>query len=342
MDKVLVTGGCGYIGSHTVVELIENGYHVISVDNFSNSDASVLDRIERITGITVKNYAIDLCDQVAVESIFREHGDFAGIIHFAAFKAVGESVKLPFRYFRNNVGSAINVADCAVRYRVPCFVYSSSCTVYGIPDRLPVTESTPVKEAESPYGRTKQIGEWIVRDGFKGTGLQAISLRYFNPAGAHPSSELGEDPVNVALNLVPVITETAYGLREQMEVYGNDYDTRDGTCVRDYIHVMDLARAHSLALKTALNQELSKPMEVVNLGIGEGVTVLEAINAFERETGVKLNYRISGRRPGDVPAIYADYNKARQLFGWEPEYGIGDIMRTAWAWEVKRRTTEIS
>ena len=244
MKKVLVTGGCGFIGSHTIVDLLHSGYRVISVDNYSNSEPEVIDRIAAITGVTVQNYAVDLCDREATQGIFEAHPDIQGVIHFAAYKAVGESVENPFKYFRNNLVSLINVTEECRRRKVPCFVYSSSCTVYGIPDILPVTEQTPVQEAESPYGRTKQIGEQIIRDGLKNTAVKAIALRYFNPAGAHPSGLLGESPLARGANLVPAITETAIGLRPVIEVFGNDYETRDGTCVRDYIHIMDLARAH--------------------------------------------------------------------------------------------------
>ncbi|MDX1407725.1 MAG: UDP-glucose 4-epimerase GalE [Saprospiraceae bacterium] len=338
MKQVLVTGGCGYIGSHTIVDLVEAGYEAISVDNFSNSSPKTLDRIHRITGTRVGNHDVDLCDRKATEDIFAAHPDIAAIIHFAAHKAVGESVQMPFKYFRNNLMSLINVAECARKYAVPCFVYSSSCTVYGIPDDLPVTEATPVKPAESPYGRTKQMGEQILEDGFRETSTRAIALRYFNPAGAHPSGEMGESPLAVGANLVPAITETAIGLRPVIEVFGDDYDTRDGTCIRDYIHIMDLARAHRLAMETSWEGKLTAGIEYLNLGIGEGVTVLEAIKAFEAVSGKALNYRITDRRPGDVPAIYSDYSRARNVLGWEPEFTIQDIMRTAWAWEQRRRS----
>ncbi|HLF63470.1 MAG TPA: UDP-glucose 4-epimerase GalE [Saprospiraceae bacterium] len=336
MQKVLVTGGCGYIGSHTIIDLIDHGYHVISIDDFSNSDRSVLARIAKITGIYVQNYPIDLCDQKATAEVFKAHRDLAGIIHFAAFKAVGESVAEPVRYFRNNLNSLLNVAEETRRHAIPCFVYSSSCTVYGNPDKLPVNEHTPLKKATSPYGRTKQMGEEILHDVFLNQQTQVISLRYFNPAGAHPSGDIGEAPSNPAQNLVPIITETAAGLRKEVVVYGADYPTRDGTCIRDYIHVMDLARAHTLAFETSDKNEMTKPVEYVNLGIGEGVTVLEAIQAFQKVSGEKLNYRIGARRPGDVIAIYADYSKARELLGWEPKYGVEEIMKTAWVWEMRR------
>ena len=338
MAKVLVTGGMGYIGSHTVAVLIESGYDVVSVDNYANSGPEVIDQIEAITGVRVQNYAADLCDRDAVEAIFEEHADISGVIHFAAYKAVGESVEQPLMYYHNNLDSLINVLDCVTKHSIRCFVYSSSCTVYGIPDVLPVTESTPLKPAESPYGQTKQMGEIIMRDVLaRHETTQGVALRYFNPAGAHPTGLMGESPINKALNLVPVITETAYGLRDETVVFGNDYDTRDGTCVRDYIHVVDLARAHQLAMERALEGDLTHPVTYINLGIGQGVTVREAIDAFERVTGEALNYRVGPRRPGDVPAIYSDYSNARDLLGWDPQYGIDDIMKTAWTWEMNRR-----
>lgn len=336
MKKVLVTGGCGYIGSHTIIDLVASGYAVVSIDNFSNSDPSVLDGIKRITGVPVLNYAVDLCDRQATAEVFDAHQDLAGVIHFAAYKAVGESVAEPIRYFRNNLNSLLNVAEEVRKRAIPCLVYSSSCTVYGNPDTLPVDESTPLKDATSPYGRTKQMGEQILHDTFLDQPTQIVSLRYFNPAGAHPSAEIGEAPTNIALNLVPVITETAAGRREEVLVFGDDYPTRDGTCIRDYVHVMDLARAHTLAFEAANKLSLIKPVEYINLGIGEGVTVLEAIHAFEKVSGQKLNYRITSRRPGDVVAIYADYARAKELLGWLPKYDIDEIMRTAWLWEQRR------
>lgn len=336
MEKVLVTGGCGYIGSHTIVDLIGAGYHVISIDNFSNSAPVALDRIEAVTGTRVHNYNIDLCDQKAVDRVFEEHPDVFGVVHFAAFKAVGESVEKPFKYFRNNLLSVLNVAEACLHHEIRCMVYSSSCTVYGNPDTLPVTEQTPVKPAESPYGRTKQMGEQILEDGLKNTGVQVISLRYFNPGGAHPSGLLGEDPILMAPNLIPAITETGIGVRDELVVYGDDYDTRDGSCIRDYIHIMDLARAHTLALKKAMVGMSHNSPVAINLGIGEGVTVLEAVRAFERVSGRTLNYRIGARRPGDIAAIYADYAYAKEFLGWSPRYNVEDIMRTAWQWEINR------
>jgi len=336
MSKVLVTGGAGYIGSHTLVDLLEKGFEVVSVDNYCNSDGSAYQQIQDITGKEVKNYVVDLCDQNATENIFKENPEISSVIHFAALKAVGESVADPILYFRNNLTSLVNVLDCCRKYRVHKFIFSSSCTVYGNALELPVTESTPEQEAESPYGRTKQFGEKMIQDCIKGTDIKAISLRYFNPAGAHPSSKMGESPLNKPQNLVPVITGVAKGSIEKLTVFGDDYDTRDGSCLRDYIHVMDLANAHSLAV-SRLDQDLAMVhFEVFNLGTGEGVTVLEAIEAFESSTGQKLNYVIGDRRPGDVIAVYSDLSKAKNELQWTTKYSIHDIMKTAWEWEKIR------
>ncbi len=337
MNKILVTGGCGYIGSHTIVDLIENGFEVVSVDNLINSDESALDGIQAITGKRVHNYPIDLTDLGATKQIFHDHPDITGIIHFAALKSVGESVEKPLLYFRNNLNSLLNLLDCMAQFNVPNIIFSSSCSVYGNVKQLPVTEGTPWQEAESPYARTKQMGEHIILDVLRGTPtLQSIILRYFNPAGAHPSALIGESPRNVANNLVPVITETAIGKRAETVVFGDDYATRDGSCIRDYIHVMDLAHAHTLALQYSAAKKNESQVEVFNLGIGEGVSVLEAIHAFEKSTGEKLNYRIGPRRPGDVIAIYANYTRAAQRLGWQPQYSIEEIMQSAWNWEKKR------
>ena len=337
MKKVLVTGGCGYIGSHTIVDLLENGFEVISIDNLANSTEDVLDGIFEITGKRVRNYAVDLCDREATRKVFSTHPDIAGIIHFAALKSVGESVEQPIRYFRNNLNSLLNVLDCAREFNVDHFIFSSSCSVYGNSADLPVMEDTPWEEAQCPYARTKQMGEQIIRDfSVVAKDLRFILLRYFNPAGAHPSAIIGEAPSNPANNLVPVITETAIGKRDEMTVFGDDYNTRDGSCIRDYIHIMDLANAHTKALQYLIEKEPEQPFDVFNLGIGEGVTVLEAVHSFEQVTGKKLAYRIGPRRPGDVVAVYADYSKAASLLGWQPRYKIDDIMRTAWDWEVQR------
>lgn len=335
MKKILVTGGCGYIGSHTIVDLLENGYSVISVDNNSKSHPGMLDGVERITGIKVKNYKVDLCIFDDTHAIFQENPDIAGIIHFAAYKAVGESVEKPLMYFENNLMSLINILRCAESFNIPHFVFSSSCTVYGNPDNIPVTEETVTKEAESPYGFTKQMGEQIVRQTVNSNKVQSILLRYFNPVGAHPSNQIGEMPIGRPANLVPAITQTAIGILPQMQVYGNDYPTRDGSCLRDYIHVSDIAHAHTLALDYLLAGKNESNCEIFNLGTGNGYTVLEVINAFEKVSGKKLNYALSGRRPGDVVAIYANNEKARKILGWNPQYNLEDMMRTAWSWEQK-------
>ncbi len=337
MKKVLVTGGMGYIGSHTVVDLIDNGFEVISIDNYLNSKPEVLQSIQAITGKMVQNYPVDLTDLAAAEQVFVEHPDIAGIIHFAALKAVGESVEKPLDYFGNNLNGLLNMLRCAQKFRVQHFIFSSSCSVYGNATDLPVTEDTPFQEAESPYARTKQMGEQIIRDFIRSEEhFSAILLRYFNPAGAHESARLGESPTYNASNLVPVITETAIGKREKVTVFGADYDTRDGSCIRDYIHVVDLANAHTKALEYLLAAKNELPCEVFNLGIGEGVSVLEAIQAFEKATEQQLNYEIGERRPGDVVAIYANHRKASERLAWQPKRNIEDIMRTAWAWEQVR------
>jgi UDP-glucose 4-epimerase len=333
--KVLITGGTGYIGSHTIIDLVSKGYEAISVDNGLNSDVSILKRIKDITDLDIKHYSIDACDLNAMDQVFKEN-KFCGVIHFAALKAVGESVEKPIEYFKNNLNSTIVTLELAKKYQVKSFIFSSSCTVYGNANQVPVNEETPWQEAASPYGRTKQMGEQIINDSIGTQLTKAIILRYFNPAGAHHSGMIGEAPSNIALNLVPVITETAIGKRESMSVFGDDYDTRDGSCIRDYIHIEDLAHAHTLALEHLLNDGQKNPVEAYNLGIGQGVTVLEAIHAFEKVSGEKLNYVIGPRRSGDVVAIYADYEKAKKDLGWVPKYGIEAIMKTAWEWEKKR------
>jgi len=335
MKTILVTGGCGYIGVHTIVDLLQNGYEVISVDNNSRSDIAILAGAEKITNKKIKNYTIDLCDLAGTESIFAENKDILGIIHFAAYKAVGESVEKPMLYFENNLISLINILKCAEKYKVPHFVFSSSCTVYGDPDSIPVTEETPQKPAASPYGATKQMGEQIVNDTIQSNNIQAILLRYFNPVGADPSILIGEMPLGKPANLVPAITQTAVGKIPSMHVHGNDYPTRDGSCVRDYIHVSDIAHAHTLALDYLIAQKNKSKSEVFNLGTGDGFTVLEVINAFEKVSGVKLNYTIGPRRPGDVIAIYANNDKAKNVLKWVPKYNLDEMMSTAWQWEQK-------
>jgi len=335
MKKILVTGGCGYIGIHTIVDLIQNGYEVLSVDNNSRSSIEILKGAEEIIGKKIKNYVVDLCNLKDTESIFEENKDITGIIHFAAYKAVGESVEKPLMYFENNLTSLVNILKCTEKYKVPYFVFSSSCTVYGNPDATPVTEETPQKPAESPYGATKQMGEVIVTDTVKSTPIQAILLRYFNPVGAHPSTLIGEIPLGRPANLVPAITQTAIGKIPTMKVWGKDYPTRDGSCVRDYIHVCDIAHAHTLALDFLIEKKNKVNPEIFNLGTGDGFTVLEVINAFEKASGVKLNYTVGPRRGGDIVAIYANNNKAKNELGWVPAYHLDDMMASAWQWELK-------
>jgi UDP-glucose 4-epimerase len=340
MTKILVTGGSGYIGSHTVVDLVENGYDVISVDNNSRSNPAVLKGIEKITGKPVKNYKVDLCNFDDTYAIFQENPDIKGIIHFAAYKAVGESVEKPLMYFENNLVSLINLLKCVQEFSIPWFVFSSSCTVYGNPDESMVTEETPPKPAASPYGYTKQMGEQILGEFQKASNMQTILLRYFNPVGAHPSAIIGELPVGRPQNLVPAITQTAIGKLPTMQVYGDDYPTRDGSCVRDYIHVCDIAHAHTLAIKYLEEGRNSSGCEIFNLGTGNGVTVLEAIKAFEKVSGVKLNYEIGPRRPGDIVAIYANNDKAKSKLGWSPDRPLEEMMETAWKWELKLKHDE--
>ena len=340
MKKILVTGGCGYIGSHTIVDLIENGFNVICIDDNSRSTTYLLDGIEKITGKKLKNYKVDLKNFDETLAVFQENEDIEGVIHFAAYKAVGESVEMPLEYFENNLFSLINLLKCVKEFSIPHFVFSSSCTVYGNPDSIPVTEESPIKKAESPYGATKQMGEDIIMECTKAYNINAILLRYFNPVGAHPSIQIGELPIGKPQNLVPAITQTAIGKLPQMVVFGNDYPTRDGSCVRDYIHVSDIAHAHTLALQYLIEKRNKTNCDVFNLGTGNGVTVLEAIHAFEKVSGVKLNYKIGPRRPGDVVAIYANNNKAVQDLNWHIQYGLDEMMRTAWDWELKVKQDE--
>lgn len=340
MKKILVTGGCGYIGAHTIVDLLQHGYHVISADNNSRSKPNILDGVDRITGVKVKNYTVDLCIFDDTHAIFQENPDLAGVIHFAAYKAVGESVEKPLLYFENNLNSLLNILRCCDNFQIPNFVFSSSCTVYGNPDESPVTESTATHEAESPYGYTKQMGEKIVQQTANSNEMNAILLRYFNPVGAHPSNEIGEIPLGKPANLVPAITQTAIGKLPQMLVFGNDYPTRDGSCIRDYIHVVDIAHAHTLALDYLIAGKNKGNCEIFNLGTGNGYTVLEAIRMFEQVSEQALNYSISGRRAGDITAIFANNEKARQLLGWVPQFSLEDMMRTAWNWEQKLKREE--
>ena len=374
MARVLVTGGCGYIGSHTLVELIAAGHEPVSIDDCSRSSESILDGVERITGKRVRNHKIDLRNASLTDACFSENRDAIAVIHFAAYKTVPESVAKPLLYYDNNINSLLNVLVCTDRYRIPCFIFSSSCSVYGnvserprTEDRrlkseartpnsdvqspmskvhglessfhrsgeLPVTEDTPFGEAECPYARTKQMGEQIIRDFSKVSESRFVSLRYFNPVGAHPSGQIGEVPYGEPDNLVPRITRAAASNLDLLVVHGNDYDTRDGTCIRDYVHVSDIARAHVLAIDYLTKSSIANRQSpiAVNLGSGTGTTVLEAIRAFERATGRKLNYRIGPRRAGDAAAVFSDNRKAEAVLGWRPEFGIEEMMRTAWQWE---------
>lgn len=329
---VLVTGGTGYIGSHTVIELQEKGYDVIIADNLSNSDRSVVERIEKITKIKPKFYEIDLRDKPAVEKLFREN-DIDATIHFAALKAVNESLQKPLEYYENNLLSLIHVME-QMRYKSRALVFSSSCTVYGDPKKFPVNEKAPIRPPMSPYGNTKQIGEEIIRDSVDAyPEMRAISLRYFNPIGAHPSALIGEDPRGVPLNLMPYITQTAAGIREELSVFGKDYNTKDGTCVRDYIHVVDLAKAHVKAVERIFSHKMKSRYEIFNLGTGTGYSVLDVINSFEKMTDIKLDYTIAPRREGDVEMIWADPSYANKELGWEAEQDLDSMTLSAWEWQ---------
>lgn len=337
-DKVLVTGGTGYIGNHTVVELQEAGYEVIVVDDLSNSGPEVLENIRKITGIKPAFSRFNLSDQAKTESFFNRHHDIRAIIHFAASKAVGESVEMPLHYYRNNLVSMLNILECQLKYGIPHMVFSSSCTVYGQPERLPVTEATPRKDAESPYGNTKRVNEDILRDAIQAyPQLRGIALRYFNPIGAHPTALIGELPLGVPQNLVPFITQTAAGLRDELKVFGNDYDTPDGSAIRDYINVVDLAKAHVVAIERLLQGKNKAGFEIFNLGTGQGSSVLEIVSAFEKVTGLQLNYRIVERRPGDIEKIWADTTLANQELGWKAEKGLEETLLSAWNWEKRIR-----
>jgi UDP-glucose 4-epimerase len=338
MAKILVTGGLGFIGSHTVVELQNVGMDVVIIDNLSNSSKEVLDGIISITGKTPEFEKLDLREKPAVQDFFKRHNDIVGVIHFAASKAVGESVENPLLYYENNISTLVYILQELQQKKEASFIFSSSCTVYGQADALPITEDAPVKEAESPYGNTKQIGEEIIRDTCKANpGLKSIALRYFNPIGAHPTVKIGELPIGVPQNLVPFITQTGAGLREQLSVFGDDYPTQDGTAVRDYIHVVDLAKAHVVALQRLLSGKNKGSYEVFNLGTGTGSTVLEVINSFEKVADKKLNYKIVARRAGDITAAYADTTKANQELGWKAQSSLDDSMTSAWKWEKKLR-----
>lgn len=336
--QVLVTGGTGYIGSHTVVELQAVGFEVVIIDDLSNSSADVIDNIEKISGVRPMFEEFNLLDKYKLENFFEKYPGIEAIIHFAAFKAVGESVEKPLAYYRNNLVSLMNILDCMSKYKVPNLVFSSSCTVYGQPDQLPVTENTPKKDAESPYGNTKAISEEILRDVVKVTpDVSVIALRYFNPIGAHPSALIGELPRGVPNNLVPFITQTAAGLRQQLSVFGNDYNTPDGSCIRDYINVVDLAKAHVVAINRLVGSANTDRFEFFNIGTGNGASVLEVVNTFETATGVKLNYKIVKRRAGDIEKIYADTTLANTVLGWKAEISLYDTLISAWNWEKRIR-----
>ncbi len=336
--KILVTGGAGYIGSHTTVELQNAGYEVVIVDNLSNSNAGVIDGIERISGIRPVFEQLDCNDMPAMQAVFERHKGIKGIIHFAASKAVGESVQKPLLYYGNNIVSLLNIMDLMPRYGVEALVFSSSCTVYGQPDILPVTEDAPIKPALSPYGNTKQINEEIIRDAiYAGVPYKSIILRYFNPIGAHPSAEIGELPIGVPQNLVPFVTQTAIGVRKQLSVFGDDYDTPDGSCIRDYINVVDLAKAHVVSLDRMLNNKSKSNLEIFNIGTGRGLSVLELIDIFEKTTGVKLNYQIVGRREGDIEKVWANPDYANNELGWKAVETIEDTLLSAWKWQLKLR-----
>lgn len=334
-DKILITGGAGYIGSHTIMELIANREaEVVSVDDHSNSSPAVFDRIERVTGRRVRNHKVDLCDKASVARVLAEEKGVIGVIHFAAFKSVPESTSHPEKYYHNNIASLINILQACSSHGVRDFIFSSSCSVYGNIASLPVSEDTPLGYAESPYAYTKQIGERIVDDHVRTMpAMRAISLRYFNPAGAHASGLNGEDPINPPSSLVPVITRTASGRMPVMHVHGTDYATRDGSCIRDYVHVSDIADAHILALERAASGSMEQRHEIINLGTGNGVSVLEAIAAFQEVSGKPLDYVIGPRRPGDVEAVYSDTNRSERLLGWKARRDLHEMMRSAWAWE---------
>jgi UDP-glucose 4-epimerase len=338
-NRIIVTGGTGYIGSHTAVELLEEGFEVILIDNLYNSEAEVADRIGQITGTRPQLGIFDICDNAKLGKFLSDNGNIDAIIHFAAYKAVGESVQKPLEYYRNNLVSLMNLLGMMKEKNILNLVFSSSCTVYGQPEKLPVTEEAPLQPAMSPYGNTKQIGEEIIRDTIAAyENLAAVSLRYFNPIGAHPSALIGELPRGVPENLVPYITQTAYGLRKELKVFGNDYNTPDGSCIRDYLHVVDLAKAHVTAVKRLLEKKNKKRYEVFNLGTGKGVSVLEAISSFERVTGIKLNYSITGRRAGDIEQIWADPSFANKELGWKTRSTLDECMKTAWEWEKAVRS----
>lgn len=338
--RILVTGGTGFIGSHTTVELQNAGYDVVIIDNLSNSDANVLDGIEKITGIRPAFEQVDCCDLAALEGVFKKYPGISGIIHFAASKAVGESVEKPLKYYENNIMSLVNLLKLMPEYGVKGIIFSSSCTVYGQPDpeNLPVTEEAPIKTAESPYGNTKQINEEIIQDYIKsGANISAIILRYFNPIGAHPTAIIGELPNGVPANLIPYLTQTAIGIRPCLSVFGDDYDTPDGSCIRDFIYVVDLAKAHVAAMARIVEGKNADPVEIFNVGTGNGVSVLQLINTFEKVTGVKLNYKIVERRAGDIEKVWGNVDKANNVLGWKAVHTLDEALLSAWKWQQQLR-----
>lgn len=338
-QTILVTGGTGFIGSHTTVELQQAGYNVVIVDNLSNSKIEVLDGIEKITGIRPAFENVDLRDLEATEKVFAKYPDIEGIIHFAASKAVGESVQKPLLYYRNNIVSLVNLLELMPKYNVKGIIFSSSCTVYGqpTPENLPVTENAPIQPALSPYGNTKQVNEEIIRDYIhSGANIKSIVLRYFNPIGAHPSALIGELPNGVPMNLIPFVTQTAIGVRKELKIFGNDYNTPDGTCIRDYIYVVDLAKAHVAAMARVLDQE-TDPIEYFNIGTGTGVSTLEVVEGFERATGVKVNWQFAPRREGDIEKVWGNVDKANKMLGWKADTPLEDVLRSAWKWQLKLR-----
>tara|TARA_B110000003_G_scaffold104884_1_gene107244 strand:+ start:31020 stop:32027 length:1008 start_codon:yes stop_codon:yes gene_type:complete len=335
MKKILVTGGLGFIGSHTVVELQKKGYKVIIIDNLHNSSLNVLDNIVSITGIRPSYHKIDLRDKIAVQ-VFFKNNSMDGVIHFAASKSVGESVKNPLLYYENNINTLVYVLQEMKKHKRSNFIFSSSCTVYGQADELPITEDAPIKPAESPYGNTKQIGEEIIKESCKADELRAVALRYFNPIGAHETAKIGELPLGIPQNLIPFVTQTASGIRKELSIFGDDYPTKDGTAVRDYIHVVDLAKAHIAALERLISDNNKKDFEVFNVGTGKGSSVLEVIQAFERVSKTKLNYKIVGRREGDITSAYADTTLAKVELGWETEKTLDEALLAAWQWQLKQ------
>ena len=343
-ETILVTGGTGFIGSHTTVELIQNGYDVVIVDNLSNSNASVVDGIEKITGVRPEFEKVDCCDYAAMENVFEKHKGISGIIHFAASKAVGESVQKPLLYYRNNINSLINLLELMPKHGVKGIIFSSSCTVYGQPsaENLPVTEKAPMQKALSPYGNTKQVNEEIIQDYIhSGAPIKSIILRYFNPIGSHPSALIGELPNGVPMNLIPFVTQTAIGIRKELKIFGNDYNTPDGTCIRDYIDIMDLAKAHVKAMERILNENGTDPVEVFNIGTGNGLSTLQIVEGFEKATGVKLNWHYAPRREGDIEKVWANPHKANTVLGWKASVDIEDTLRSAWKWQQKLRADGI-